>query len=222
MLKICISSSVKTAIIILNEIFALLLIVVLILTSNYGVNSGSWDDLLTHRTFEQSEYFQTQSVNQTTRAIRAAVRAARFEEDGVYDPKRFVNIADYAQKGVITGKYDSEGLYYRLGDLLNWAQKGWDYSTVEIDSQGYLTFHGKNEGEASAFEEDLEKYFLGSNAEWNAYYQYYYNVSDEAEVDSKENYTKQILNEVYNRKIIEILFPMPQKLGLIWIPYMGR
>ena len=197
MLKIRISSSVKTAIIILNEIFALLLIVVLILTSNYGVNSGSWDDLLTHRTFEQSEYFQTQSVNQTTRAIRAAVRAARFEEDGVYDPKRFVNIADYAQKGVITGKYDSEGLYYRLGDLLNWAKKGWDYSTVEIDSQGYLTFQAKNEGEASAFEEDLEKYFLGSNAEWNAYYQYYYNVSDEAEVDSKENYTKQILNEVY-------------------------
>ena len=122
MLKIRISSGVKTAIIILNEIFALLLIVVLIMTSNYGVNSGSWDDLLRHRNYEQSEYFQTQSVNQTTRAIRAAARATRFEENGVYDPQRFVNIAEYAEKGIITGEYDAEGLYYRLGDLLNWAQ----------------------------------------------------------------------------------------------------
>ena len=45
MFKFRISSGVKTAIIILNEIFALLLIVVLIISSNYGVNSGSWDEL---------------------------------------------------------------------------------------------------------------------------------------------------------------------------------
>lgn len=197
MQKIRISSGVKTAIIILNEIFALLLIVVLILTSNYGVNSGSWDDLLRHRTYEQSEYFQTQSVNQTTRAIRAMTRATRFENKGEYDPQRFVNIAEYAEKGVITGEYDSEGLYYRLGDLLNWAQKGWSYSTVEIDSEGYLTFNLSSNPDASLLEEDLEKYFLSSNAEWNAYYQYYYNVSDLNEAALQENYKKQILNEVY-------------------------
>ena len=121
MLKLRISSSVKTAIIILNEIFALLLIVVLIMTSNYGVNSGSWDDLLRHRKYEQSEYFQTQSVNQATRAIRAAARATKFEKNGVYDPERLVNIRLYAEKGIISGIHDSEGLCYRLGDLLNWA-----------------------------------------------------------------------------------------------------
>ena len=197
MLNIRISSGMKTAIIILNEIFALLLIVVLILTSNYGVNSGSWDDLLTHRTYEQSEYFQTQSVNQITRAIRAATRATRFEKNGLYDPQRFVNIAEYAEKGVINGEYDAEGLYYRLGDLLNWAQKGWTYSTVEIDSEGYLTFNLENASDISVLEEDLEKYFLTSNSEWNAYYQYYYNVADLEEEAQKGNYTKQILNEAY-------------------------
>lgn len=197
MFKIRISSGVKTAIIILNEIFALLLIVVLILTSNYGVNSGSWDDLLKHRTYEQSEYFQTQSVNQATRAIRAATRATRFEENGAYDPQRFVNIEEYAEKGVISGEYDKEGLYYRLGDLLNWAQKGWSYSSVEIDSEGYLTFNLENASDASALEEELEKYFLNSNSEWNAYYQYYYNVSDLTESEEQGNYTKQILNESY-------------------------
>ena len=138
-MKFRISSGVKTAIIISNEIFALLLIVVLIMTSTYGLNSGSWDDLLKHRNYEQSEYFQTQSVNQTTRAIRAAARATRFEENGTYDPQRLVNISEYAEKGIITGESDSEGLYYRLGDLLNWAQKGWNYSTIEIDAGGYLT-----------------------------------------------------------------------------------
>ena len=112
MFRIRISSGMKTAIIILNEIFALLLIVVLILSSNYGVNSGSWDDLLRHRTYEQSEYFQTQSVNQATRAIRAATRATRFEKNGEYDPERLVDIAEYAEKGVISGENNSEGLCY--------------------------------------------------------------------------------------------------------------
>ena len=136
MIKLRISSGMKTAIMILNEIFALLLIVVVIMSSNYGVNSGSWDDLLRHRSYEQSEYFQTQSVNQTTRAIRAAARASRFEKNGIYDPNRLVNIKEYAEKGIITGNYEEQNLYYRLGDLLNWAQKGWDYSTVEIHSEG--------------------------------------------------------------------------------------
>lgn len=197
MFKFRISSGVKTAIIILNEIFALLLIVVLILSSNYGVNSGSWDDLLTRRTYEESEYFQTQSVNQVTRALRAAVRATRFEENGVYDPERFVNIEEYANKGVITGEYDSEGLYYRLGDLLNWAQKGWNYSSVEIDAEGYLTLHLENATNASELKEDLEKYFLMSSQEWNAYYQYYQNVSGVSDTTYDEAYTKRVLNELY-------------------------
>ena len=197
MLKIRISSGVKTALIILNEIFALLLIVVLIMTSNYGVNSGSWDDLLTHRTYEQSEYFRTQSVNQTTRAIRAATRATRFEENGVYDPQRFVNISEYAEKGTITGEYATEGLYYRLGDLLNWAQKGWSYSEVEIDSEGYLSFHLGNAENVAELQEDLEKYFLTSDSEWNAYYQYYQNVSGTVQEEYQANYTKSILNEEY-------------------------
>ena len=197
MKKLRISSSVKTAIVILNEIFALLLIGVLILSSSYGANSGSWDDLLTHRTYEQSEYFRTQSVNQTTRAIRAAVRATRFEEEGIYNPKRFVNISEYAENGIITGSYDSEGLYYRLGDLLNWAQNGWTYSTVEIDSEGYLTFQPENMGDVSPLREDLEKYFITSDHEWNAYYQYYQNMTGAAGMDSWESYRKNILNEAY-------------------------
>ncbi len=197
MLKLRISSGVKTAIIILNEIFALLLICVVIMSSTYGVNSGSWDDLLRHRSYEQSEYFQTQSVNQATRAIRAAARASRFEKNGIYDPQRLVNITEYAEKGIITGTTDSEGLYYHLGDLLNWAQKGWDYSTVEIDSEGYLSFHLKGSTHGESMEEDLEKYFLSSNTEWSAYYQYYFNVSGAEEDSSRENYTKQILNEDY-------------------------
>ena len=197
MFKIRISSGLKTALIILNEIFALLLIVVLIMTSNYGVNSGSWDDLLTHRTYEQSEYFQTQSVNQATRAIRAAARATRFEKNGVYDPQRLVNISEYAQKGIITGEDTEEGLYYRLGDLLNWAQKGWSYSQVEIDKEGYLTFLIEEGSNGAELQADLEQYFLTSSNEWNAYYQYYQNVGSLENQEEQSNYTKNILNELY-------------------------
>lgn len=195
MRKIRISSGMKTAIVILNEIFALLLIVVLIMTKNYGENSGSWDDLLRHRKYEQSEYFQTQSLNQATRAIRAMTRATRFEENGRYDRDRLVNVAEYAQKGIITGERDNSGLYYRLGDLLNWSQKGWNYSTVQIDKEGFLTVTGgSNE---SMLEEGLKEYFLASDSEWNAYYQFYNNVGSETDGGKEELYTKKILNELY-------------------------
>ena len=197
MQKIRISSGMKTALIILNEIFALLLIGVLILTSTYGVNNGSWDDLLTHRTYEQSEYFKTQSVNQTTRAIRAAVRATRFEKNGIYDPQRLVNISEYAEKGMITGIQQEGALYYRLGDLLNWAQRGWTYSEVEIDAQGYLTFHFDDESHLTNLKEDLELYFQTSGSEWNSYYQFYQNVGGNAAEENQVNYTKSILNESY-------------------------
>lgn len=201
MAKIQISSGVKTAVIILNEIFALLIIAVLIMTGDYGVNSGSWDDLLTHHVYEQSEYFRTQSVNQATRAIRAASRSTRFEENGIYDPDRFVNIKDYAEKGIITGEKDSEGLYYHLGDLLNWAQQGWSYSFVEIDQEGVLTFHLENAPNMTEIQEDLGKYFMSTDSEWsewNAYYQYYNNIGGLGEGLYERNiYTKQILNEAY-------------------------
>lgn len=201
MAKIQISSGVKTAVIILNEIFALLIIAVLIMTGDYGVNSGSWDDLLTHHVYEQSEYFRTQSVNQATRAIRAASRSTRFEENGIYDPDRYVNIKDYAEKGIITGEKDSEGLYYHLGDLLNWAQQGWSYSFVEIDPEGVLTFHLENAPNMTEIQEDLGKYFMSTDSEWsewNAYYQYYNNIGGLGEGLYERNiYTKQILNEAY-------------------------
>ena len=201
MTKIQISNGVKTAVIILNEIFALLIIAVLIMTGDYGVNRGSWDDLLTHHVYEQSEYFRTQSVNQATRAIRAASRSTRFEENGIYDPDRFVNIKDYAEKGIITGEKDSEGLYYHLGDLLNWAQQGWSYSFVEIDPEGVLTFHLENALNMTEIQEDLGKYFMSTDSEWsewNAYYQYYNNIGGLGEGLYERNiYTKQILNETY-------------------------
>ena len=220
MFKIRVSSGMKTALIILNEIFALLLIVVLIMSSNYGTNSGSWDDLLTHRTYEQSDYFQTQSVNQATRAIRAAVRATRFENNGVYDPERFVNISDYAEKGIITGEYATEGLYYRLGDLLNWAQKGWSYSEIEIDQEGYLTFHMEEGNQVSGLKEDLEKYFLLSDSEWNSYYQYYQNVGNQENYAEQPVYRKPILNELYApqnyKNIVTYATETGTDLGLVY------
>lgn len=200
MWKVRISSGVKTAIIILNEIFALLVIVVVILTGDYGVNSGSWDDLLTHHAYEQSEYFRTQSVNQAMRAIRAASRSTRFEENGIYDPNRLVNIKDYAEHGTITGEKDTgDGLYYHLGDLLNWAQQGWSYSSVEIDSEGILTFHMENAVNTEEIKEDLTNYFMSTDSEWsewNAYYQYYGNIGGMGDgFYEQPNYTKRILNE---------------------------
>lgn len=220
MFKIRVTNGVKTALVILNQIFALVLITVLIMTSSYGVNNGSWDDLLAHRSYEQSEYFQTQSLNQATRAIRAATRATRFENNGVYDPQRLVNISEYANKGILTGKYEAGGLYYRLSDLLNWAQNGWSYSKVEIDEEGYLSFYLEDGEGTSKLREDLEIYFISSDSEWTAYYQYYQNVSNSSENTDQMNYSKAILNEEYQPEnydnIVSYANETGQDLGTIY------
>lgn len=197
MLKFKLGNGMKTAIFILNEIFALMLITVILLTKNYGVNRGSWDDLLKHRTYETSDYFQTQSVNQATRALRAATRATKFENHGVYDQNRLVNVQEYANKGKITENKDTEGLYYCLGDLLGWAQDGFSYSTVQIDVEGVISFQLEDAPNSEELQEDLETYFVKSNNEWNAYYQYYRNIAESLTETYYDDYTKEILNEEY-------------------------
>ncbi len=225
MKKVRVSSSMKLAIMILNEIFALLLIIVLLFSLNYGVNSGSWEDLLSRKTYEQSDYFRTQSKNQITRAIRAASRATRFETMGQYDPNRLVDIEEYAQKRVISGEADTGSLCYRLGDLLKWAQAGWTYSLLEIDSEGNLSFDFENisniyeimeaeqihgeESEAPSdpsertgipreeFVKELESYFSNSSDEWISYYQYYQNISGQGGNEEDFIYSKEILNETF-------------------------
>lgn len=220
MRKIKISNGMKTAIVILNEIFALLLIVVLIMTGNYGVNSGSWEDLLNRQSYEQSDYFRTQSVNQVNRSIRAAARASRFEKDGNYAPERYVDISQYAKNGVIAGNSEGDGLYYRLGDLLTWSQNGWSYSIVEIDKEAYLTFHLENMPNEELIREELERYFLTSSSEWNSYYQYYHNVGNQDGQTVQENYKKQILNEAFQpmnyRSIVEYAMESGKDLSSVY------
>lgn len=198
MLKFKLSGGMKTAIFILNEIFALILITIILLTSNYGANRGSWDDLLKHRTYEASDYFHTQSVNQATRAIRAATRATRFERNGIYDPDRLVDIEQYAARRVITGESGGDGLYYRLGDLLDWAQQGFTYSSVTIYADGTISFALSEASDNEELRDDLEQYFLTSDNERKYYYQYYQSIAGLLAEAYYDDYTKPILNEMYH------------------------
>jgi bacterioferritin (cytochrome b1) len=149
----------------------MMLIIVLILSSNYGVNSGSWDDLLRHRTFEQSEYFQTQSVNQTNRAIRAVTRATRFEENGVYDPQRLVNISEYAETMV-----DKKLKFSEIG-----AQELKEMMEVCVDSYCYAV--------EAFFKHDKEKAVLAIQKEIRA---------DELEVKLRTKHIKRLANQECN------------------------
>ena len=60
-----------------------------------------------------------------------------------------------------------------------------------------MSFHLGNEENVTQLQEDLEKYFLTSDSEWNAYYQYYQNVGGSELEGYQENYKKDILNEDY-------------------------
>lgn len=218
-----IGNSKKLAILIGNQVFALMFIMVFMFAAVFGSRHGSWKDLLNRKTYEQSDYFQSQSRNQVTRAIRAATRSTRFEKNGAYDPERMVNIQSYAEENRIDGTQDSTQLCYRLSDLLKWAKEGWSYSVLEIDREGNLTYNSENISSAyniessevvymiqedgsqnvvnsekqAQFFQDLQEYFLSSENEWEAFYNYYLNISSSPEDEAYYTYGKEILNEVF-------------------------
>ncbi len=128
----------KALAVIVNQICSVVT-VLSVAVCTFFLGRGGFGSLGNKDSFENTAFYQNEVEQQVYRCIRAASRESRFEKDGVYDPNLLVDIREYAEENVITNTYredDTEdGLYYRLGDLIDWS---WD--TVAISNMMKITY----------------------------------------------------------------------------------
>ncbi len=72
--------------------------------------------------YEETDSFESLMLSAMTDMLVKSDLASNLETDGKYDPEKLVDIMEYAETGKITGKNIS-GAAYRIGDLVEWAEK---------------------------------------------------------------------------------------------------
>lgn len=78
----------------------------------------------------ESDLYKNQVCNEVSNLMEYLSGKCKFETNGVYNPERIVDIADYVKKDIITGEI-THGIGYYLKDLLAWEQEGIQYYGVD-------------------------------------------------------------------------------------------
>lgn len=72
--------------------------------------------------YEETDSFEDMMLSAMANMLAKAELVDKLETDGKYDPDKLVDIMEYAKTGKVTGK-NSFGAAYRIGDLVEWAEK---------------------------------------------------------------------------------------------------
>lgn len=92
--------------------------------------SAMWMEEETSSNYIESEIYRNQVMNEIDSLMKYLAGKCKFETNGMYDPDRIVDIADYVKKDIITGEI-THGIGYYLKDLLSWEQEGIEYYNVD-------------------------------------------------------------------------------------------
>lgn len=93
-------------------------------------HSSVWLEEENSSDYLESETYKNQVLNEVSSLMEYLSGKCKFETNGVYDPDRIVDIADYVKKDIITGEI-THGIGYYLKDLLAWEQEGIEYYSVD-------------------------------------------------------------------------------------------
>ena len=93
-------------------------------------NSSAWLEEENSSDYLESETYKNQVLNEVASLMTYLSGKCKFETNGLYDPDRIVDIADYVKKDIITGEI-THGIGYYLKDLLAWEQEGIEYYSVD-------------------------------------------------------------------------------------------
>lgn len=118
-----------TAILLAHIVFLILFMSTLFYLRTIN-NSAMWMEEETSSNYIESEIYRNQVMNEVDSLIRYLSGKCKFETNGMYDPDRIVDIADYVKKDIITGEI-THGIGYYLKDLLAWQQEGVEYYNVD-------------------------------------------------------------------------------------------
>ncbi|MDO4454803.1 MAG: histidine kinase dimerization/phospho-acceptor domain-containing protein [Eubacteriales bacterium] len=119
----------RTAILLAHIVFLILFMSTLFYLRTIN-NSAMWMEKETSSNYVESEIYRNQVMNEVDSLMRYLSGKCKFETNGMYDPDRIVDIADYVKKDIITGEI-THGIGYYLKDLLAWQQEGVEYYNVD-------------------------------------------------------------------------------------------
>lgn len=140
----------KVLCVILHQVFAVLLVVsIVLLSALFSRKMFDANDIL-NQSFTDSGYFAEVFKETSQEIIKYVILKEQFEENGVYDEDKEIDIISYASGRIGVGQQmegengSGQRLQYRLGDLIKWANAGYEEDENGILVEDYTPLSGKS------------------------------------------------------------------------------
>ncbi|MEE1251154.1 MAG: HAMP domain-containing sensor histidine kinase [Lachnospiraceae bacterium] len=144
------STGMKALLVMLQQVFAVLLVVsIVLLSSLFGKQMLDTDDIL-NRSFVDSGYYAETFQHAVEELIQYAYLKEQFEVQGAYNEDKVIDIFTYVSaNGVIEMrrepvKIPEQKFKYRVGDLLTWAENGYSEGEDGLLVEAYTPIAGKS------------------------------------------------------------------------------
>ena len=144
------TTGMKVLFVILHQVFAVLLVVsIVLLSALFGRKMFDTNDIL-NQSFTDSGYFAEVFKETSQEIIKYVILKEQFEVNGVYDEDKEIDIVAYANGRIVAGQQmDGENgfwqrIQYRLGDLIKWADAGYEEDENGILVEAYTPLSGKS------------------------------------------------------------------------------
>ncbi|XCP85212.1 HAMP domain-containing sensor histidine kinase [Roseburia hominis] len=176
------SAPCKGALVVLEHIFAAVLVVSLFWLLSYP--AANLDDVVfTKKEYEDSQTFETRFLSAANEVAWSQPLLKEFETDGAFDENKLVDLEAYNDKNIITGENQS-GIAYHLGDLMKWGERG---VVSEEDTRGNIVVCKREDGTyhyyyADEFRELVEKKEIQFSALLNDQLKEEWGIQDEEDV----------------------------------------
>lgn len=125
------SNGKKAAAIIIQSIFMIVLVLCIYVIKFCFDRSMLSKDVMNNVEYTQTEYFEDEVKDQIFELLKYLQYKRDFESEGIYDVTKIVDIYDYIDNNVITGK-ETKSIGYHLNDLLEWGREGINYKTYYV------------------------------------------------------------------------------------------
>lgn len=134
--KLRLTNGTKAFLLALEEISVVIMCICVVLGALFIEEKGYSGQLFsTNLKYEDSAGFTNLVETETEQAVRYVMLRNNFERNGSYDGTKIVDIAEYDEDGVISGKQAISVGYY-LEDLIKWSQIGLNYSYLDNNQDG--------------------------------------------------------------------------------------
>ena len=113
------SNAMKMVLVIAEHILTAFMIISILCVLAYPVFAVELFNGRTSDKYEDSLVFEENMKKQTTKVINGFYLQDLWETDGKYDPDKIIDVEEYWDHGLISGK-DTSGLSFYLKDILSW------------------------------------------------------------------------------------------------------